>query len=77
MHNEMMAIHSALSASSTLASNTVSSGKPCFKLSGDSKRKSRLRREAMKPYVQSVCEAALAAQSTAGKYRGQSDVQEW
>jgi deoxycytidylate deaminase len=77
MHSEMMAIHSALSASSTLAFSVVSSEKPCFKLSGDSKRKSRLRREAIKSYVQSVCEAALAAQSTAGKCRGQSDVQEW
>jgi hypothetical protein len=77
MHSEMMAIHSALSASSTLASGAVFSEKPCFKLSGDSKRKSRLRRDAIKSYVQSVCEAALAAQSTAVKCRGQSGVQEW
>ena len=77
MHSEMMAIHSALSASSTLAFSAVSSEEPCSKVSGDSKRESRLRREAIKSYVQSVCEAALAAQSTAGKCRGQSDVQEW
>jgi deoxycytidylate deaminase len=77
MHSEMMAIHSALSASSTLASGAVCSEKPCFKLSGDSKRKSRLRRDAIKSYVQSVCEAAIAAQSTAVKYRSQSGVQEW
>jgi deoxycytidylate deaminase len=77
MHSEMMAIHSALSASSTLSSSVVSSENPCFRLSGNSKRKSRLQREAIKLYVQSVCEAALAAQSTAGKYRGQSGVQEW
>ncbi|KAF1828416.1 hypothetical protein BDW02DRAFT_240380 [Decorospora gaudefroyi] len=76
MHSEMMAIHSALSTSSTLASSTVSSEKPCFKLSGDSKRKSRLRREAIKSYVEIVCQARLA-QSTPGKYDGQFDVQEW
>jgi deoxycytidylate deaminase len=77
MHSEMMAIHSALSASSTLASGAVSSEKPCFKLSGDSKRKSRLRRDAIKSYIQSVCEAAIAAQSTAVKCRSQSGVQKW
>ncbi|OQO01430.1 hypothetical protein B0A48_12985 [Cryoendolithus antarcticus] len=32
MHSEMMAIHSALSASSKLASSTFSREKPCFKL---------------------------------------------
>jgi deoxycytidylate deaminase len=76
MHSEMMAIHSALSASSTLASRAVSSEKPCFKLSGSSKRELRLRREAVESYVKAVCEAALA-QSTAGSCHAQSDVQEW
>ncbi|KAI4693356.1 uncharacterized protein J4E88_001727 [Alternaria novae-zelandiae] len=76
MHSEMMAIHSALSASSTLASSAVSSEKPCFKLSGDSKRKSRLRREAINSYVKAICEAALA-QSTAASGNAQSGVQEW
>jgi len=76
MHSEMMAIHSALSASSTLASSAVSSEKPCFKLSGDSKRKSRLRREAINSYVKAICEAALA-QSTAASGSAQSGVQEW
>ncbi|KAF2852362.1 3-carboxy-cis,cis-mucoante lactonizing enzyme [Plenodomus tracheiphilus IPT5] len=60
MHAEMMAIHSALSVSSALASSTVSSEKPCFKLSGDSKQKARLRRDAVKSYVETVCKAALA-----------------
>ncbi|KAI8937106.1 hypothetical protein NX059_006320 [Plenodomus lindquistii] len=54
MHAEMMAIHSALSASSALASNAVSSEKPCFKLSGDSKQKARLRRDAVKSYVETA-----------------------
>ncbi|KAK7525637.1 uncharacterized protein IWZ02DRAFT_498780 [Phyllosticta citriasiana] len=43
MHSEMMAIHSALSSSSTLAASTVSHQKPRFKLSGPSQRKSRLK----------------------------------
>ncbi|KAF1841915.1 putative isomerase YbhE [Cucurbitaria berberidis CBS 394.84] len=60
MHSEMMAIHSALSASSTMTSSILSSQKPCFKLSGDSKRKARLRRDAVKSYVEAVCKAALA-----------------
>jgi deoxycytidylate deaminase len=76
MHSEMMAIHSALSASSTLAASAVSSEKPCFKLSGGSKPKSRLRKEAVKSYVKAVCEAALA-QSTATSCHAQSGVQEW
>ncbi|KAF2655890.1 putative isomerase YbhE [Lophiostoma macrostomum CBS 122681] len=58
MHSEMMAIHSALSAS-TLASSMVSSQKPYFKLSGNSKPKARLRREAIKIYAKKVCNAAL------------------
>jgi deoxycytidylate deaminase len=76
MHSEMMAIHSALSASSTLASRAVSFEKPCFKLPSSSKRELRLRREAVESYVKAVCEAALA-QSTAGSCHTQSDVQEW
>jgi deoxycytidylate deaminase len=47
MHSEMMAIHSAISASSTLASTALSSQKPSFKLPGTSKRKARLRRGAL------------------------------
>lgn len=65
MHSEMMAIHSALSTSSTFASSAVSSEKPCFKLPGGSKPQLRLRREAVKSYVKIICEAA-PAQSTAG-----------
>ncbi|KAF2007003.1 3-carboxy-cis,cis-mucoante lactonizing enzyme [Amniculicola lignicola CBS 123094] len=59
MHSEMMAIHSALSASSTLASSAVSSQKPCFKLSGGSKRKTGLRREAIHTYAEKVCKASF------------------
>ncbi|KAF2645019.1 putative isomerase YbhE [Massarina eburnea CBS 473.64] len=64
MHSEMMAIHSALSASSTMASTSVSSKKPYFKLSGDSKRKARLRRDAVKAYVETACKAAFAQSPT-------------
>lgn len=77
MHSEMMAIHSALSASSTLPSSAVSSKKkPYFKLSGDSKTKSRLRRKAINTYVKAIRKAALA-QSTAASGSAQSGVQEW
>ena len=76
MHSEMMAIHSAISASSTLASTAVSSQKPYFKLSGDSKRKARLQREAIKIYVEIVCKAALT-QSAADQRSGPSRVQSW
>ncbi|KAF2280098.1 uncharacterized protein EI97DRAFT_464125 [Westerdykella ornata] len=41
MHSEMMAIHSALSASTTHASSSLSSQKPNVKLQGGSKRKLR------------------------------------
>jgi hypothetical protein len=75
MHSEMMAIHSALSASGTMALSAVSSEKPCFKLSGDSKRKSRLRRDAINSYVKAVCEAAL--QPTAVSCSARPGVQEW
>ncbi|KAF2687498.1 hypothetical protein K458DRAFT_296434 [Lentithecium fluviatile CBS 122367] len=60
MHSEMMAIHSALATSGTIASSAVSYQKPYFKLSGDSKRKARLRRDAIKAYVETVCKTALA-----------------
>lgn len=76
MHSEMMAIHSALSASSTVACSVVSSQKPCFKLSGSSKRKARLRREAVKSYVETVCRAAIA-QSAANQSDAKSQVQQW
>jgi len=76
MHSEMMAIHSAISASSTMALSAVSYQKPYFKLSGDSKRKSRLRRDAVKAYVETVCKAALA-QSVAEQRSGPSQVQGW
>jgi deoxycytidylate deaminase len=55
MHSEMMAIHSALSTSSTLSSTTTSYEKPCFKLPGSTKRKARLRRELLAAYVKTVC----------------------
>ncbi|KAF2431176.1 hypothetical protein EJ08DRAFT_678478 [Tothia fuscella] len=82
MHSEMMAIHSALARSSTLASTAVSSIKPSFKLPGHSKRKARLRTEALKAYVESVCIEALEKQSekqscVAERRDGKSQVQEW
>lgn len=76
MHSEMMAIHSAISASSTLASIAVSSQKPYFKLSGDSKRRARLQREAIKAYVEIVCTAALD-QSAAEQRNAPQQVQQW
>jgi deoxycytidylate deaminase len=72
MHSEMMAIQSALSVAGSTAASAASSRNSCFKLSGDSKRKARLRREAIKLYVETVCK-----QSTAVKRRGESQVQEW
>ncbi|KAK8192631.1 hypothetical protein M8818_007803 [Zalaria obscura] len=56
MHSEMMAIHSALSASATLSSTAFSREKPCFKLPGASKRKSKALGEALRAYVAQVCE---------------------
>jgi deoxycytidylate deaminase len=76
MHSEMMAIHSALSVTSTVASSAVSSQKPCFKLSGGDKRKARLRRDAIKSYVETVCKQALL-QSSTKQGNGKSQVQEW
>jgi deoxycytidylate deaminase len=75
MHSEMMAIHSALSSSSTMASTVVSSVKPSFKLPGKSKHTARLRNERLRTYVEAVCCAALEDQTkTQG---GKSQVQEW
>ncbi|KAF2500494.1 hypothetical protein BU16DRAFT_614235 [Lophium mytilinum] len=71
MHSEMMAIHSALSSSSTMASSALSSQKPCFKLSGGSKRKARLRRDGLKAYVERVCLDALN-QSVTEPRRGEA-----
>lgn len=66
MHSEMMAINSALSSCSTLAANTVSHVKPCFKLCGDSKRKRALQRKAVLSYTQSVCLATFGPQVQQG-----------
>jgi deoxycytidylate deaminase len=82
MHSEMMAIHSAIARSSTLAATAMSSVKPSFKLPGSSKRKARLRHETLKAYVELVCCAALEQQqgkqlSTAQRRESRSSVQEW
>ncbi|KAK5125755.1 hypothetical protein LTR85_012031 [Meristemomyces frigidus] len=70
MHSEMMAIHSALAASSTLSSTAISCGKPSFKLPRSDKRKTRLRAEVLKRYVDTVCDSA-AASGTAKQGSGQ------
>ena len=79
MHSEMMAIQSALAASSTKAATTALSEKPCFKLSGRSKRDCLLRREGLKKYVQRVCNDASAnnKDSSTEQRRGPTQVQEW
>lgn len=87
MHSEMMAIHSAIARSSTLTATAVSSVKPSFKLPGSSKRKAKLRQEALKAYVKLVCCAALDQQqqqqqsgenqSGAERREGKYSVQEW
>jgi len=77
MHSEMMAIHSALAQSSTLACGTVSSQKPCFKLSGGSKRKARLRKEGLKAYVEKICTGSLAEQQATEQRSGKAQAQEW
>jgi len=59
MHSEMMAVHSALSAYSKLSSSAFSYQKPCFKLPGDSKRKTRLRQQALERYVEKLCGTSL------------------
>ncbi|KAK4442330.1 hypothetical protein QBC34DRAFT_313343 [Podospora aff. communis PSN243] len=58
MHSEMMAINSALAASSTLAASTASSLKPYFKLSRRHTKRSLLR-DAVKSYVKRVCLDAM------------------
>ncbi|KAI7481885.1 hypothetical protein KC351_g6110 [Hortaea werneckii] len=73
MHSEMMAIHSALAASSTLSSTAFACEKPCFKLPSGDKRKARLRAEVLKRYVNAVCETAA---STASAGSGKTQVQE-
>ncbi|KAK3708664.1 hypothetical protein LTR37_011386 [Vermiconidia calcicola] len=54
MHSEMMAIHSALAASSTMASTAASHEKPSFKLPRCSKPKAKLRQEALLAYVNTI-----------------------
>ncbi|RDI88613.1 hypothetical protein Vi05172_g1486 [Venturia inaequalis] len=69
MHSEMMAIHSAIARSSTLTATAVSSVKPSFKLPGSSKRKAKLRQEALNASlartspVQSVARASTLFKS--------------
>lgn len=52
MHSEMMAINSALSASSIRTGGTASHGKPYFKLSASGKRKRLLRNYAVEFHVE-------------------------
>ncbi|KAK1067866.1 hypothetical protein LTR12_013492 [Friedmanniomyces endolithicus] len=71
MHSEMMAIHSALAASGTMSSTALASEKPCFKLPRSDKRKARLRAEALKRYVETVCSGVAETGTTtqgAGKF---------
>lgn len=82
MHSEMMAINSALTSSSTLASSTVSCVKPCFKLSGDTKRKRARRAEALAAYVRAVCcydNNTAAAQDTQQPQHARASIEagEW
>ncbi|KAI7787816.1 hypothetical protein LA080_014189 [Diaporthe eres] len=73
MHSEMMAINSALSSRSTLAANTVSHVKPCFKLLGDSKRKRELQRNAVLSYAQAVCLATFGQEVQQGAGAAKAD----
>lgn len=71
MHSEMMAIHSALASSSTLAASTASHIKPCFKLPGRRAKPGRLLRTggvggALKSYVESVCLEAMGSEVQRG-----------
>lgn len=68
MHSEMMAIHSALASSSTLAASTASHIKPCFKLPGRHAKPGRLLRTggALKSYVESVCLEAMGSEVQRG-----------
>lgn len=77
MHSEMMAIHSALSTSSTMACSTFSRKKPSFKLPRGDKKKERLRRDVLKSYVERICEnTGIASKSTAHGQGGKLQVQE-
>ena len=76
MHSEIMAIHSAISASNTLASTFMSCEKPCFKVQGGTKRKARRQREAIKTYVEIICSEAIF-QSTTEQRCGPPQVQQW
>ncbi|KAM0714387.1 hypothetical protein Q7P37_010174 [Cladosporium fusiforme] len=73
MHSEMMAIHSALSTSSTMACSTFAREKPCFKLPRGDKKKERLRKDVLKTYVERICETTSSTSSTKG---GKLQVQE-
>ncbi|EMC92903.1 hypothetical protein BAUCODRAFT_125860 [Baudoinia panamericana UAMH 10762] len=80
MHSEMMAIHSALTASSTLSSTAFACEKPCFKLPGCDKRKARLRAEVLKRYVETVCSTKremLALRKHVQQSGAQHVQQEW
>jgi deoxycytidylate deaminase len=80
LHSEMMAIQSALSLSSGAQSYQTSARsakwlqKPCFKLSGASKRKARLR--GLKAYLQAVCEESAAEGRTGNQSCGKFSLQE-
>ena len=80
MHSEMMAIHSALSLSGTLASQGSARSarwlvKPYFKLPGGGKRPLCLR--GLKAYMEAVCDeqAGVAHESRGKRYSGESQVQ--
>jgi tRNA(Arg) A34 adenosine deaminase TadA len=73
MHSEMMAIHSALSTSSTMACSTFSREKPCFTLSASDKKRERLRRDVLRSYVESICASAGTITACGG---GKGQVQE-
>lgn len=75
MHSEMMAINSALSSSSTLAASTVSHVKPHFQLSGHTKRKRTLRRQAVSTYAQTICLETVGQDVQQGTSKAQAD--EW
>ncbi|KAK5656999.1 hypothetical protein OQA88_3522 [Cercophora sp. LCS_1] len=75
MHSEMMAINSALSASSTLAASAVSHIKPCFKLPNRGKKQGLLRSGAVGAYVERVCLEGMGQEVQQGT--GPSSGQEW
>jgi hypothetical protein len=76
MHSEMMAINSALAASTTLANRTVSYLKPRFKLPGSPSKPGRLLRNgAVGSYVHQICLQAEGQQVQQGT--GTAEGQEW